>query len=187
MIFEVSQLGPNIVIFDPVALWVSRFVLLFVFGVAAFHKLSSPPAFVATLRNYRLLPAALTSVVAYLIIGAELVTTLGLAFGQHNAGWLSAALLFIYAGAMALNIIRGRRDIDCGCAGPAQRQPLSRWLVIRNLVLLIPAIIVTQPTMMRTMLVMDWFTVLFCVISVTVLYAAANQLLANRNRALSIQ
>ena len=38
----------------------------------------------------------------------------------------AAALLALYAGAIAINLIRGRRDIDCGCAGAARRSAAQR-------------------------------------------------------------
>ena len=44
-----------------------------------------------------------------------------------------AALLLAYAAVMAINLVRGRRFIDCGCGGAAQ--PLSLGLVLRNVVL----------------------------------------------------
>ena len=41
-------------------------------------------------------------------------------------------LLALYAGAMAVNLARGRRDLDCGCAGPGVRRPVGEGLLIRN-------------------------------------------------------
>jgi hypothetical protein len=42
-------------------------------------------------------------------------------------------LLILFAAAMAINIGRGRRNIDCGCFQSALRQNLSLTLVARNL------------------------------------------------------
>src|SRR5262249_14927936 len=52
----------------------------------------------------------------------------------YGLAW-AAALLGLYAAAIAVNLARGRRHLDCGCTGPALRRPISGWLVLRNLVL----------------------------------------------------
>ena len=43
-----------------------------------------------------------------------------------------AALLLLFAAAMAINIVRGRRHIDCGCFQSALKQTLNWILVARN-------------------------------------------------------
>jgi len=42
---------------------------------------------------------------------------------------LTDRLLALYTLAVVVNLARGRREIDCGCFGPAARQPLSAALV----------------------------------------------------------
>jgi hypothetical protein len=51
-----------------------------------------------------------------------------------------SVLLVLFAGAIAVNVMRGRTDIDCGCFRSALRQNLSWWLVLRNAVLLVLAL-----------------------------------------------
>jgi TRAP-type C4-dicarboxylate transport system permease small subunit len=55
----------------------------------------------------------------------------------------AAILLVLFAAAMAVNIWRGRRHIDCGCFQSALKQTLSWTLVARNaglaLLLAVPA------------------------------------------------
>ena len=46
----------------------------------------------------------------------------------HVSG-LGAALLFVYAAGISINLYRGRSDIDCGCGGPESAQRLSGWLI----------------------------------------------------------
>ena len=57
----------------------------------------------------------------------------------------AASLLILFAVAMAINIRRGRRHIDCGCFQSALKQTLSWILVARNaalaLLLAVPAIV----------------------------------------------
>ena len=121
---------------DPVLAHVCRGVLALVFLSAAAHKLRAPRDFVATLRGYGLVPGALAPAVAALLVGAELAIGAGLlAPATQRAAALGAtALLALYGASIAVNLLRGRRDIDCGCGGPAARQPLSGWLVLRNVV-----------------------------------------------------
>jgi hypothetical protein len=44
-------------------------------------------------------------------------------------------LLLIFAAAMAVNIRRGRRHIDCGCGHAGLRQQLGWSMVVRNLLM----------------------------------------------------
>ena len=107
---------------------------------AARHKVASHAAFVAALGNYRLLPPWLVRPVAALLPVAEAALAIGWLAGgcDRPAAAATAALLIVYAAALAANLLRGRRQIDCGCglSGAAGGdQPLSWWLVTRNLVL----------------------------------------------------
>jgi hypothetical protein len=58
------------------------------------------------------------------------------------------ALLLLFASAMAINIQRGRDQIDCGCGESFLRQTLNWALVARNGVLaalLVPSLAMTAP------------------------------------------
>lgn len=82
---------------------------------------------------YRLVPAWAVPFVASGVMLAEVVTGIALV-----AGWAASAFAVVasvmFAGfglAMAINLARGRRMIDCGCFRSV-RQPLEWRLVIRN-------------------------------------------------------
>ena len=119
---------------DPALAHVCRGVLALVFLSAAAHKLRAPRDFLATTRGYGLVPTSLAPAVAVLLVGAELGAGAGLLAPatQRAAALAATALLGLYGAGIAINLLRGRRDIDCGCGGPAARQPLSAWLVLRN-------------------------------------------------------
>lgn len=107
-----------------------------VFLQAALAKLRHRELLVGVIANYRLLPAGLVAPVAWLLAPTELVVAMGLLLGGHLLAVVAAmALLVCFAAAMAINIARGRREIDCGCGRSQLRQPLSWLLVARNLVL----------------------------------------------------
>ena len=99
------------------------------FAVAGIDKLRHSGLLPGVIANYRLLPDALVAPAAALLPGVELL--------------LAAGLLLVFAAAMAINIGRGRRHIDCGCGHSGLRQQLGWSQVARNLVLataLLPAL-----------------------------------------------
>ena len=103
---------------------------------AGFAKLRRSAFLPGIVANYRLLPEPLvmpvarTLPIAEILIGAAL-----LASGERLAIVMAVALLLLFAGAMAINIARGRSHIDCGCGHSHLRQPLSWPLIWGNLVL----------------------------------------------------
>jgi hypothetical protein len=115
-----------------------------IFAVAGIDKLRHRDLLPGVIANYRLLPDALVAPAAALFPGVELLVAAGLLLGVAPVAPTAAiALLLIFAGAMAINIGRGRRHIDCGCGHAGLRQQLGWSQVARNLVLataLLPAL-----------------------------------------------
>src|SRR5207249_705697 len=122
---------------DPVVDLTLRTALALLFFVAAGHKLRDPGRFRATVAEYRLVPDRFAPPAAALLVAVEAAAAGALLVpGVRAAGLLAAAaLLVVYGAAIAINLARGRWDIDCGCAGPAVRRPIGGWLVARNAVL----------------------------------------------------
>jgi uncharacterized membrane protein YphA (DoxX/SURF4 family) len=86
--------------------------------------------------NYRILPQRLVAPAAAALPYLEMSVGAALIAGMGVLPALAAiGLLLAFAAAMAVNIRRGRAHIDCGCGLSALRQPLSRLLVARNLML----------------------------------------------------
>jgi hypothetical protein len=114
------------------------------FAVAGIDKLRHRDLLPGVIANYRLLPDALVAPAAALLPGVELLVAAGLLLGFAPVAPLAAiALLLVFAAGMAINIVRGRRHIDCGCGHVALRQQLGWSQVARNLVLataLLPAL-----------------------------------------------
>lgn len=107
-----------------------------VFLLAAIGKLRHRQLLPGVIANYRLLPEALVTPAAALLPVAELVVGIALLAGSRPLAPIAAiALLLVFAGAMAINIRRGRTQIDCGCGHDGLRQGLSWPLVVRNTVL----------------------------------------------------
>ncbi|CAN5345163.1 hypothetical protein BH10PSE12_BH10PSE12_18430 [soil metagenome] len=108
------------------------------FVVAAIDKLRHRLFLVGVIANYRLLPEAMVETTARLLPFIELATGVALILGEWRvAPVVAIALLLVFAAAMAINLKRGRRHIDCGCGQSVLRQQLSWALVVRNLLLVV--------------------------------------------------
>ncbi|WP_328799179.1 MauE/DoxX family redox-associated membrane protein, partial [Sandarakinorhabdus rubra] len=98
---------------------VAAVAVALVFLVAGIDKLRHRELLPGVIANYRLLPPALVTPAAALLPLAELAVAAGLLAGVWQpAAWAplaAIALLLTFAAAMAINIGRGRRHIDCGC------------------------------------------------------------------------
>ena len=107
-----------------------------VFLVAAGAKLRRPTEFVAAVRGYGLIPAALSRAVAAGLIVAESLVAVSLLTGQALAVGVPAAgaLLLVFAVAVSLNLKRGR-PVSCGCFGSAEERISARTLVRIGLLL----------------------------------------------------
>lgn len=173
---------------DAVVDIVVRLGLALLLASAARHKLGDVGRFRATLAEHRVLPASAVDAVALVIPGIEagLACVLLAAFvlpSLRVASLLGSALLLaVYAGVIATNLLRGRRHVDCGCAGPAGRQPLSWWLVARNGVLVVAALVAALPLRERGLGVLDVGTALMATFAFAMLYVTAERLLAEGAR-----
>jgi len=108
------------------------------FTIALLAKLREPSAFVATIRDFRVLPGAVTVPSAYLLLAAEAVVALSLVSGEGLSIGLPVALAasISFFTAVAINLRRGFA-LDCGCFG-ASSESISPKTLIR-LALLIAA------------------------------------------------
>jgi hypothetical protein len=128
-----------------------------VFLLAAVQKVQHWRLLPGVIANYRLLPAWAVSPAAALLPPLELLLAIGLLSAQAQP-WpalAAIALLLLFAGAMAVNIARGRTHIDCGCGQAFLAQHLSPPLVARNLVLaalLLPSFVPPAPVPMPALL-----------------------------------
>jgi len=114
-----------------------RTLIALVFLAAAIGKMRHWAVFQGVVANYRLLPDVLVAPFAYALppFEALLGATLLLGLFSPWADAAAAALLLLFAAAMGINLMRGRRNIDCGCFQSALKQTLSWILVARNGVL----------------------------------------------------
>jgi hypothetical protein len=154
--------------------------------LAARHKFASIPVFRAVLLDYRLLPQALLAPAAWTIPSVELLLA---------AAWIAtwtgavpviipaaatAALFAAYTYAIAVNLLRGRRYVTCGCGlTGGDGEPLSWSLVSRNLLLVALALAAALPAPARKVGAADYAILAATLLASALLYLAASQLLQN--------
>ncbi len=153
--------------------------LALLFAQAAWHKWRAPAHFGAQLAAYRLVPRGLLGVATLAIPLTESVVALAL-LAPATRAWAAvsgAVLLLGYAAAMGINLARGRRDLDCGCTGPAERRPIAAWMVWRNVLLGGVLLGVGPPWAERTLAPTDWLTIGGGLLALALLHAALERLL----------
>jgi hypothetical protein len=158
------------------ALLAGAFALLFV--SAALQKLRSPARFAEAFAAYQLLPDGAARF-AWLVPALELTIGVALLARSSRAGACAAgaALLLLYAAAIALNLQRGRTDLACGCGGPGERRPIAAWMVWRNLVLAGLLVSLRLPWSERALTGADAITIGAGTVVTALLYMSVDRLL----------
>jgi hypothetical protein len=170
---------------DPVLEHVLRLAIALLLASGGVRKLRDLPRFADAVAGYALLPARAARTAAAGFAIAEVALAAGLlapaAAGVRPAACASAALLFaVYGAAIAINLARGRRDVECGCGGPAgARVPLSGWLVARNALLVAAALACAGGAAERALGAADAPALAGGVAALALLWIAAHGLLAN--------
>ena len=170
-------------IFDPALNLIAALILSYVFIVAGLHKCRAPAEFATTLANYKIMPESLARQGVYLVPVAEIMTGVALLIPAtaRLAAFSAGALLCIYIAAIGINLLRGRRNIDCGCGGPAQKQTISEWMIVRNGLLLGLVFIAGSRVETRALLWFDWLTIILATVMGCLFYNIINQLLVNKD------
>ena len=163
---------------DPVVDIILRVALASLFAAAAWHKLSDSTRFRATLRAYQILPAWALSPVARILPVVEGLVALALPLSttKSTASLAGACLLGVYSAAIGLNLLRGRREIDCGCFASSARVPLSATLLARNALLIVAALVASMPASPRTLVWADSFTIAAALLALALLWMATQRL-----------
>jgi hypothetical protein len=147
-------------------------------GGAAIQKFRGLARFADIVVAYRVLPAAFGRPVARLIPCLEAAIAVALLWEPSRDVAVAAAmvLLVAYASGLSANLLRGRRDLDCGCGAARERRPIAAWMVWRNLLLAGALAVVALPWTTRSLGLTDLLTLVGGLAVVTTLYAAADRL-----------
>jgi hypothetical protein len=151
------------------------------FASAAVHKLRDLARFTAVFAAYHVLPDAPARRVAWFIPCLELGVALALCWEPSRRAALIPAItvLIVYAAALAVNLLRGRRDLDCGCGTARSRRPIADWMIWRNLLLASALGIAAVPWSLRPFGVTDLLTVVGGLMVGATLYSAVDRLLGD--------
>lgn len=166
---------------DPVSEASAALLLAGVLGSAVLHKALDPITFRETLRGYQLLPDPAVLPVA-LIVGAFegcAVVLLLIPRTRASGALLSATLLCLYAVAVAINLYRGRTEIECGCSWGGNVHGLTSWLLVRNAVLGAFAWLAGAGSIDRILGAADLVVIAATATGFFILYQAADRLIAN--------
>lgn len=114
-----------------------RLILGLVFGLSGVTKVADLAGFIASLREFRLLPERAVKPVALGITAAEVSVAAALLAGVavEGAAGAATALLTVFTFALARVLRRGQR-IACRCFGELSAGPASWRTVLRNILLI---------------------------------------------------
>jgi uncharacterized membrane protein YphA (DoxX/SURF4 family) len=166
---------------DPAIADLADMALAAIFAASGAMKLADLDLFESALANYRLVPRMIEKPIAILMPILECACAAAVLLPvTRRAGALGIlALLAIFTGAIAINLARGRVNIDCGCFGPALRQELSAWMLLRNAALAGLTVAALMPAAARSIVWLDWVTIALGATAMVVLYLSANYAMAN--------
>ncbi|EJC62099.1 methylamine utilization protein MauE [Alcaligenes ammonioxydans] len=167
---------------DPVLTYASLACLAVLMGLGALDKLRHFSLFEAAVGAYRLLPEALVRPFSVLFVAAEALSTPLLLWPASRSlgAVLALCVLLVATSGIVLNLLRGRRDVDCGCSGLGESSGgLSWWLVARNAVLAALALVSGDWASdgARELVWVDGLTFFGTTLALLGLYYAANQLI----------
>ena len=174
-----AALGASIALLARAAALATGLVLL----TAAAYKARDWTAFRGAVEDYDLLPASLVAPVAVALAAVEAAA--GIALLVEPLRDVGVALGLVAFGtatfAIAINVVRGRTAIDCGCGGLEGRQRLSWGLVARNGTLMAALVAGTDVMPPHASDIAAYATLAAATLLFVALYTTASQLLANHS------
>jgi len=123
--------------------------LMWLFLRAAVHKLSPDNRYyyLQLMADYGVSSSKLAAALYKCLGTLELVVAMAMlaASTRFYATIIAVALLGMYLLGMTAQLIKGKRDLSCGCSGPNSHLKISWPLIIRNAVLICIALMCTLP------------------------------------------
>jgi hypothetical protein len=148
---------------------------------AAWHKARNPIEFWQALSAYQLLSEKFARPVSRTlpVVEAGIAVSL-IVFSISALPIIGAILLFgVYGGAIAINLLRGRTELKCGCGGIVADQTIHWGLVARNGVLIFCTSLLLLPASGRALTWLDFTSGIFAIGLLAFLYTATEHLLRN--------
>jgi hypothetical protein len=169
-------------ILDPFLTLVAQCFLALLLLSTGLHKSTNPERVRAALSAYRVVPASCVRAVAYLVVGIELTVGAALMVPPlcKSASLAAAGAFAVYFGVMGLAIVRGYRNLDCGCSFHGRAAPLSGAHLVRNAVLVSFAVVASMPDSRRALGWLDRVQITAAVWCLALIYLSADSLLASK-------
>ena len=119
----------------------ARFILGFLFLIAAFGKLSAPGEFAQSILNYRVFGEWLSNWIAVILPPLEFILGIFFIFGIWlETSFLLALGLYLVFDLMILQAYFRHLDIMCGCFGSAAAAGIGLQKIVENSVLTVLAV-----------------------------------------------
>lgn len=169
---------------DPVIVSLLAATLAAIFAMGAWEKLRDPMSFEIAVDAYELGPQWLSPWVARLLPMIEITAAGALLFAASRTYGviLGLALMLVVTSAVAINLMRGRTDVGCGCGGVEDEQLISWALVARNAILGGLLLLCLAEPAARPLHWFDYLSVGAGTVCAYGLYILYNQLIANQPR-----
>jgi hypothetical protein len=152
------------------------------FAVSAWHKLRHPQFYLQLLESWFGGAPGAVAVRALALLESGLVLALLVPGSRDLALLVVAGLLLAYAIGMAWQLLLDRKDLKCGCAGPASDTRISWALVGRNLLCAQLAVLAASPVGTVSLGLVNGLVALLVAGFLCLLYLCCEQLLSNSQR-----
>lgn len=129
----------------PYFLVIVRCFLSFLFLISSISKIREPHSFVKTVAAYRLLPEMVIRPFAFSLPWIELILGMVLLLGWETrlAAGATGVLYFLFSIALLINLLRGQKNLGCGCFGAKSNHKITSWLVFRDIGLMLAAVVIS--------------------------------------------
>ncbi len=146
------------------------------------HKAMDQKRFQTAVDAYLLVPPSYTKLISVLLLSGEVISGIGLLLSSEKFWMVMAVLVFtLYLFVVAYSLVRGQKNVDCGCSLFHRQTSLSVWHLARNIVLLGATLMLLLPEVERTLGVLDFLQSIIAVLGLGLLYLSVDMLLSNRS------
>ena len=174
------MVGESLSFVDPVLGHGCAAAVAVILLAGAWQKLADNGVFRATVELYGILPTGLVGAFAVFFPLAEVLAAVALlGWADGPALGLPLGVLALSTAGVAINVLRGRTDLECGCGGDSHPR-LSWALVARNALLMGAVLLAGAAEGSRALVWVDYLSVAALTLAITGLYTVVNQLLANQ-------
>ncbi|MFC3052081.1 MauE/DoxX family redox-associated membrane protein [Kordiimonas pumila] len=158
----------------------AKLFLAAVLAIGALKKLNSLGTFETALKGFSLIPNALSRPLAYGVPFSEAAIAIALLVPviSYSAALAALGLMVLYAALMMVALTQSSNPFDCGCNWGKAKTSAHPFMLIRNGILLVAALVAAAPQTTRALGWFDGMNIFFSVAALLALYATLEALLA---------